>query len=175
MGQLWNFINRPIVIFLLGMVVSGPLSYGYAQHLAHQQAIDEARSLLRILANGVESRLVPIEQIFPKALDSSRMGARQRERLSSLFTGAAGPVVDGLGKIGVPYLLYRYSEASSDGDAARVAKEYLALMVPLEKEGLIYLTGTFEDVDITVKGRELLRQLNELVKETKRIVSRSTQ
>ena len=71
-------------------------------------------------------------------------------------------------------LLMGYSAVNGDGDAAGVASRYLALMAPLEKERLYMRGGGFAGVELTDEGRASLEQLDALVKEARRAVSRST-
>ena len=167
----WGFVNSPIIICLVGSVTAGLMPVIYAQVSDNLRIRAEARPI----AYGIEVRVAPVIQLLPKVLKSGRMDDDRRYRISNSFTGKMEQSPDEFGEIGVPGLLFKYATVTGDQDAALISKEYLSLMVPLEKQRLYSRGAGQADVDLTKEGRKLLERLNALAKETTRIVARATQ
>jgi hypothetical protein len=165
--SIWDRINSPIMMWLLGSVVLGLISFGYATYSSHLQTLAETRSL----SYAIMVRLAPVEQLLKDVRDSGVMDDHQRYRISNSFTGQMEQEPDEFGKIGVPGLLFKYAAVSGNSGAAMVARQFLELMVPMEKEGL-YMRGAGQPpAELTDYRRELIDQLSKLLKEAKRIVS----
>lgn len=170
--SLWERANSPIMIWFLGSVVLGIISFGYAKHSVYRNKISEVRAI----SNGVLIRLSPAKKAIHESLKSGRITEQQLKPISNLFTGKVRVVPDEFGQIGVPGLLFKHGAVTGDRNSSNLAVKYVNLMVLLEKEKAFDQDAARFSVynyKLSKEGRTLLERLLFIIADSEKFVSRS--